>query len=53
VRPFSVDEQRRILTVGACLTCHPANSPLMQRSVRDFAALVAARRPVCLMPSWR
>jgi len=53
VRPFSVDEQRRILTVGACLTCHPAKSPVMKRSVRDFTALVAARRPVCLMPSWR
>ena len=27
VRPFSVEEQRRILTVGACLTCHEGDSP--------------------------
>ena len=53
VRPFSVQEQRRILTVGACLTCHAANSIVMRRSVRDFDALVAARKPACLLPSWR
>lgn len=53
VRPFSVEEQRRILTVGACLTCHSPQSAVMRRSVRDFAAVVAARRPVCLLPVWR
>jgi quinol-cytochrome oxidoreductase complex cytochrome b subunit len=53
VRPFSVEEQRRILTVGACLTCHKADSALMRGSVHDFDALIAARRPVCLMPAWR
>ncbi len=52
-RPFSVEEQQRILTVGACLTCHKADSPLMRCSVRDFEALVATRKPVCLLPSWR
>jgi hypothetical protein len=53
VRPFNMEEQRRILTVGACLTCHPARSPLMRRAVRDFKAVVAARRPECLLPSWK
>jgi hypothetical protein len=52
VRPFNVEEQQRILNVGACLTCHPARSPTMQRAVRDFAAVVKARRPQCLLPTW-
>jgi hypothetical protein len=52
VRPFNVEEQRRILTVGACLTCHPARSPTLQRALRDFKSVVDARRPVCLLPSW-
>ena len=52
-RPFSIDEQRRILTVGACLTCHKPGSAVMRRSVRDFEALVAARSPACLVPAWK
>ena len=43
VRPFTVEEQRRILRVGACLTCHPAESAVMRDSVRDFDAVVARR----------
>lgn len=53
VRPFSVEEQRRILTVGACLTCHADDSVVMRRSVRGFDALLAARRPDCRVPAWR
>ena len=53
MRPFSVEEQRRILTVGACLTCHASDSAVMRRSVRDFDALMAARTPACLVPAWK
>lgn len=52
VRPFSVEEQRRILTVGACLTCHDGDSPVMRDSVTRFASVLARRRPVCLRPVW-
>ncbi len=52
VRPFTPEEQRRILRVGACLTCHPGDSPVMRESVRDFGALLARRRAVCLQPAW-
>ncbi len=52
VRPFTADEQRRILRVGACLTCHAADSPVMQRSVADFDALLARRTPRCALPLW-
>ena len=34
-RPLSRDEQRRVLAVGACLTCHAPDSQLMQRALAD------------------
>jgi hypothetical protein len=52
VRPFSIGEQRRILRVGACLTCHDAASPVMRDSVRSFDALLARRRQRCVLPAW-
>jgi hypothetical protein len=52
VRPFTVREQRRILRVGACLTCHKANSPVMRDSVRDFDAVVDRRSRRCVLPVW-
>jgi hypothetical protein len=53
VRPFDVDEQRKILRVGACLTCHDAASRAMRDSVRDFDAVLARRSPRCLVPVWK
>jgi quinol-cytochrome oxidoreductase complex cytochrome b subunit len=52
VRPFNVEEQRRILRVGACLTCHDAASAAMRDSVRDFASALARRSPRCRLPAW-
>ncbi len=52
VRPFSVEEQRRILRVGACLTCHDERSAVMRESLRDFDAVLARRSPRCLLPAW-
>ena len=52
VRPFSVEEQRRVLRVGACLTCHDTRSRVMRDSVRDFDALLARRSPRCVLPVW-
>jgi hypothetical protein len=52
VRPFTVEEQQRILRVGACLTCHAGDSPPMRQGVVDFATTFARRRPSCVAPSW-
>jgi hypothetical protein len=52
VRPFSVEEQKRILLVGACLTCHAGDSPLMRRAVGDFTATLARVSPRCVLPVW-
>ena len=51
-RPFSVAEQQRILTVGACLTCHKGDSAVMRESVRDFPALLRRRSAQCVVPVW-
>jgi hypothetical protein len=52
MRPLDVDEQRRVLRVGACLTCHAGESPVMQRALRDFGAALAQRSPRCVLPRW-
>jgi hypothetical protein len=52
-RPFSAEEQRRILTVGACLGCHAGDSPVMARAQADFAATYAARSRRCAAPDWK
>ncbi|MCX6550444.1 MAG: hypothetical protein NTY02_05455 [Acidobacteria bacterium] len=52
VRPFTAEEQRRILRVGACLTCHAPTSRVIRDSVRDFESLLARRSPRCALPVW-
>jgi hypothetical protein len=53
VRPFTVDEQRRILAAGACLTCHAGTSAVMQQAIGDFDATMARRTRRCVLPTWQ
>ncbi len=53
VRPFDADEQRRVLTAGACLTCHADESATMQAAIRDFAGTISRRRSACAVPDWQ
>lgn len=48
VRPFSLEEQKRILTVGACLTCHQPEAKMMS----DFGSALKRVSPKCLLPAW-
>jgi hypothetical protein len=52
VRPFTVKEQKNILTVGACLTCHADASEEMQQSLLDFDMMMASRSSKCVLPQW-
>ena len=52
VRPLSVEEQRRVLAVGACLTCHAPESAAMRESLQDFASVLRRRSTRCLVPVW-
>jgi len=52
VFPFSVEEQKKILTVGACLTCHGEKSDVMKRSLNNFSDLLNKRSAHCILPNW-
>ena len=52
MRPFTVAEQKRILTAGACLTCHAEASKVMQLCLQDFNKGISGRSKSCVMPVW-
>jgi hypothetical protein len=52
VKPFTVKEQQKILLVGACLTCHNADSKVMKESLVDFQKVLKNRSPKCILPDW-
>lgn len=52
VYPFDIGEQKRILTVGTCLTCHKDDSKVMKQSLHNFTELVDRRSEQCILPTW-
>ncbi|MGK9369876.1 hypothetical protein ACSSWA_13350 [Melioribacter sp. Ez-97] len=50
-RPFNLEEQKKILRVGACLTCHPSDSQIMKKSLENFDALLNKLSPKCIIPN--
>jgi len=50
LRPFTVKEQKRILEVGSCLTCHDEKSKVMERALEDFQQTLAKRSSKCILP---
>ncbi|MCF6332946.1 MAG: hypothetical protein L3J11_06640 [Draconibacterium sp.] len=50
VFPFNVEQQKKILTVGACLTCHSEDSEVMKKSLNSFEELVEKRSLKCILP---
>lgn len=51
-RPFTVAEQKRILLVGACLTCHDENSSIIRESLIDFKKVLQKITLECVLPSY-
>ena len=51
-RPFSIEEQQKILTVGACLTCHPSGSWPMKESLFNFFKVKSKLSRKCILPEW-
>lgn len=51
MRPFNSSEQKRILRVGACLTCHDEHSDVMQRSLYDFNIILNQATRSCIIPA--
>lgn len=52
VFPLEIKQQQKILTVGACLTCHDENSSVMKKSLVDFDSVVRTRSSQCILPEW-
>jgi hypothetical protein len=52
IRPFNIAEQKKILTAGACLTCHEESSEVMRRGLVDFRKEISRRSSRCLLPRW-
>ena len=52
VRPFSIDEQKKILTFGACLTCHKSDSEVIKNSLTDHKNQLRNLSKECILPSW-
>ena len=52
-RPFSVEEQKQLLLVGACLQCHKQDSKIMQQSVvKGIQTLLNNLDERCVVPVW-
>lgn len=53
-RPFNLAEQKRILRVGACLSCHTSDSAQMQESlVMGLGKVMDKMSKNCILPTWK
>jgi quinol-cytochrome oxidoreductase complex cytochrome b subunit len=50
LRPFNVKEQKHILEVGSCLTCHDEKSKVIGRALEDYEQTLANRSKQCILP---
>jgi len=51
-RPFTIEEQKRILFAGTCLTCHSSDSEVIKNSLIDFNSVLFKRSSKCISPLW-
>lgn len=49
-RPFTLEEQKSILLVGSCLTCHDEDSELMLSTLDDLESVLGKRTVKCVVP---
>jgi hypothetical protein len=52
VRPFNLDDQKRILEVGACLSCHNDQSQVIKQSLVDYEGLIKNLSKDCILPTY-
>ena len=50
VFPLDIEKQKKILTVGACLTCHNENSQVMKQALFDFEGTLKNKTKQCILP---
>jgi len=52
VRPFNIEEQKNILTVGVCLTCHNSDTEIMKISLTNYSNQLQILSKECILPNW-
>lgn len=52
IRPFSIEEQKRILLAGSCLTCHDPNSKIIRATLVDLDKTIKLRSKNCVLPNF-
>ena len=52
VRPFNVEEQKKILKVGACLTCHESDSEIIKSTLTNYYDQLENLSTKCILPTW-
>lgn len=52
VRPFNIAEQKRMLEVGVCLSCHEEDSKVMIATLEDFDGLLRRISAKCSIVLW-
>jgi len=51
LRPFNVSEQKRVLEVGTCLTCHDEKSKVMDQALENYEQTLERRSKKCVLES--
>ncbi|HWA95775.1 MAG TPA: hypothetical protein VG844_14330 [Terracidiphilus sp.] len=51
-RPFTLEEQHRILLVGTCLSCHDEKKLRIAKVFENFAHYRKALSSQCILPAW-
>ena len=51
-RPFNITEQKKILRVGACLTCHKDNSKVVKSLMKNYAEVLKNCSSQCILPNF-
>ncbi len=51
-RPFNIEEQKKILTIGSCLTCHKENDKKMIAVLRSTPFTKKKLSVKCIVPIW-
>lgn len=49
LRPFTIKEQKRIMKVGSCLTCHEEKSKVMDQALENYEQTLAGRSKKCIL----
>ncbi len=51
-RPFTINEQKRILRVGVCLYCHKENSTTINKVLVDYKSVMRKLNKKCITPNF-